>query len=125
MLRSSDAEEREDGRALLGLVVIEDDAADFLVGMLTDSDDPGLSGYLVTLLAEHPKAVALLTAVVSNPEVRSETKEAAARALVPLTIPDNWQFAQSDGDSWVAEPDQEPLEIQITPATERYRTLAD
>jgi hypothetical protein len=111
MLASSDSEEREDGRALLGLVVNEDDAADFLVEMLAESDDPDLSRHLVRLLAEQPRAIPLLTAVISNPETRPETKQAVGEALAILIIPDSWQVAPC-ADASRSDPYDEPLEIE-------------
>jgi hypothetical protein len=127
MLRSSDSIESEDGRALLGLVVKEDDAADFLVGMLADSEDPELSCYLVTLLGDQPqvRTSSLLTAVVSDPDARAETKQAAKEALALLMgPPDDSEILLDDPGSTSPELYYEVPEDSVTPATWLRRTAA-
>jgi hypothetical protein len=120
MLRSSDSVEREDGHALLGLIVKEEDAADFLVGMLADSEDPELSCYLVTLLGEQPRVRTsmLLTAVVSDPDTTAETKQAVNEALALLIgPPDDSEILFANPVSTSPELDQEVFEVSVTPAT--------
>jgi hypothetical protein len=127
MLRSSDAVEREDGRALLGLVAKEENAPDILVGMLADSEDSELSCYLVTLLGEQPivRTLSLLMAVVSDPDTAVGTKQAAREALTLLSSPpDDSEVLQENPGSISPELDQEVLEISVTRVTELRRTVA-
>jgi hypothetical protein len=127
MLRSSDAVEREDGRALLGLVAKEENAPDILVGMLADSEDSELSCYLVTLLGEQPivRTLSLLKAVVSDPDTAVGTKQAAREALTLLSSPpDDSEVLQENPGSISPELDQEVLEISVTRVTELRRTVA-
>jgi hypothetical protein len=83
MLESSDSDEQDDGRVILGLVGRDDAAIDVMVEMLADSDDRHLRSCLVRVLTDQPNERALLrlTALVMDASTSTEMKNAAIKAL--------------------------------------------
>jgi hypothetical protein len=87
MLFSSDPEERDDGRVILGLIGSDDETVDKIASVMQGCDDPRMRRILISLLGEkrNGRAVPHLTALLMDPSIDSETKKAAMDVLDVLT----------------------------------------
>jgi hypothetical protein len=83
MLRSSDPEEREDGRVILELIGGDDEVVRSLATLLDETTDADLAGNVVSLLGElkNAGAVPRLTAIVLDSASDVAVKQAAMRSL--------------------------------------------
>jgi hypothetical protein len=97
MLFSFDPEERDDGRVILGLIGSDDDAVDQIASLMQGCEDPRMRQVLISLLGEkrNGRAVPHLTALLVDPSIDPETREATMSALGLLTP----SGAESEGES--------------------------